>query len=78
MFWLAPAIGERLEQLGSRGKSLVNAAAVVRRIAEQQGRQVDRYCDLDTVRAGSVVAHTPRQMTSLPNWFGAVLAGQGA
>ena len=55
--WLAQAIGERLDQLGIRGKSLVNAGAVVRRIAEQQGWQDDRYCGFDTAGAGAVAAH---------------------
>ncbi len=55
--WLAQAIGERLDQLGIRGKSLVNAGAVVRRIAEQQGWQDDRYCGFDAAGAGAVAAH---------------------
>ena len=55
--WLAQAIGERLEQLGVEGPSLVKAGRVMRRIAEQQGWQDDRYCGFDPDGAAAVEAH---------------------
>lgn len=55
--WLAQAIGERLEQLGIRGRSMGNGGTVVRRIAEQQGWQDDRYCGFDADGASAVAAH---------------------
>ena len=55
--WLAHALGQRLEALGLQGRSLVNTGAVVRRIAEQQGWQDDRYCGFDPAAAAMVSAH---------------------
>lgn len=55
--WLAQAIGERLAALGIDGKRLVNTGAVVRRIAERQGWQDDRYCGFDGAAAEAVSAH---------------------
>lgn len=55
--WLAQAIGERLAALGLDGKRLANAGAVVRRIAERQGWQDNRYCGFDGTTAEAVSAH---------------------
>jgi hypothetical protein len=55
--WLAQAISDRLEQLGIRGRSMGNSGGVVRRIAEQQGWQDDRYCGFDVDGAAAVAAH---------------------
>lgn len=55
--WLAQAIGERLASLGIDGKRLANTGAVVRRIAERQGWQDDRYCGFDGAAAEAVSAH---------------------
>jgi hypothetical protein len=55
--WLAQAIGERLEQRGVRGRALANTGAVVRRIAERQGWQDDRYCGFDAEAAARVATH---------------------
>jgi hypothetical protein len=54
---LAQAIGERLAALGIDGKRLANTGAVVRRIAERQGWQDDRYCGFDEAAAEAVSAH---------------------
>lgn len=55
--WLAQAIGERLEQLGVRGRALVNSGSVVRRIAVREGWQNDRYHGFDGPAAARVAAH---------------------
>ena len=55
--WLAQRIGEQLEDLGIEGRSLANAGAAVRRIAEREGWQQDRYCGFDAPAATAVAAH---------------------
>jgi hypothetical protein len=55
--WLAQALGERLAALGLDGRRLANTGAVVRRIAEQQGWQEDRFCGFDAAAAEAVSAH---------------------
>ena len=55
--WLARAVGQRLQALGVPGRSLANTGAVVRRIAEAQGWQDDRYCGFDAAAAEAVSAH---------------------
>lgn len=55
--WLAQAVGARLQALGVPGHSLGNTGAVVRRIAEWQGWQDDRYCGFDAEGAVAVVNH---------------------
>ncbi len=55
--WLAQAVGRRLEQLGIKGRSLVNAGAVIRSIAEQQGWIADRYWGFDGSLAARVSEH---------------------
>jgi hypothetical protein len=55
--WLAQRIGERLAELGIEGRSLANTGAVVRRIAEREGWQHDRYCGFDAPSAAVVAAH---------------------
>lgn len=55
--WLAQAVGARLAALGVSGRSLANTGAVVRRIAERQGWQDDRYCGFDAEAAAAVSSH---------------------
>jgi len=55
--WLARAVGLRLQALGVPGRALANTGAVVRRIAEAQGWQDDRYCGFDRAAAQAVSAH---------------------
>lgn len=52
--WLAQQIGKRLEQLGISGRSLSNTGGVVRRIANEEGWQADRYCGFDDQSAASI------------------------
>ena len=52
--WLAQQIGKRLEQLGVSGRSLRNTGGVVRRIAQEEGWQADRYCGFDDQSAAHV------------------------
>lgn len=55
--WLAQRIGEELDELGIEGRSLANAGAAVRRIAEREGWQQDRYCGFDASSAAAVASH---------------------
>lgn len=55
--WLAQAVGARLEALGVPGCRLGNTGSVVRRIAERQGWQDDRYCGFDAQAAAAVANH---------------------
>jgi hypothetical protein len=55
--WLARAVGLRLKDLGVSGRTLANTGAVVRRIAEGQGWQDDRYCGFDPPAAEAVADH---------------------
>lgn len=55
--WLAQAIGKRLAALGFEGRRLTNTGGVVRRIAERQGWQDERYCGFDPASAETVAAH---------------------
>ncbi|MBM5825613.1 MAG: hypothetical protein FJ054_09695 [Cyanobacteria bacterium M_surface_10_m2_119] len=55
--WLARAVGERLQALGVPGRALANTGAAVRRIAEAQGWQDDRYCGFDAAAAEAVSSH---------------------
>ena len=52
--WLAQQIGKRLEQLGVSSRSLRNTGGVVRRIAQEEGWQADRYCGFDDQSAAHV------------------------
>ncbi|MEB3320091.1 MAG: hypothetical protein VKI63_04040 [Cyanobium sp.] len=55
--WLAQAIGEQLEQLGVRGRSLVNSGSVVRQIAAREGWQLDRYFGFEAPEMVRVADH---------------------
>jgi hypothetical protein len=55
--WLAQQIREQLDELGIEGRSLANARDPVRRIAEREGWQLDRYCGFDAPSAAAVATH---------------------
>ena len=55
--WLAQAVGERLEAMGVHGRRLANTGGVIRRIAEREGWQNERYCGFDAQAAERVSCH---------------------